>query len=315
MKNKTKLVLGLSALLAVTAGAATTSTLAWFTTTRTASVQFTSIGVYGATGDLGLHYQAITNGLSVTPADTNNSISVTDTIANAETDVSGDGVTFYKPDWSATENGVANVADEATNSSSVKYYVQFALKMTNSSTVNPLEVFLQGGTSGTLIDNTPHVDTENETNGYNYAAHATRVALFDLGSPTTAPTSISVTPSSSNTKYLYDGTDTGTSLNYVKESTVGTDTPWKGLDNRVSVAMPVTPVKTTDISTAISTKPSSDSTMGSGRFVTSIPKATSATVLGYKYIGVSIWLEGESANCVNAAIKQTVKVGLSFVAF
>src|SRR5574344_262779 len=97
MKNRKKMVLALTALTAVTAGAATTSTLAWFTTTRTASVQFTDVGIYSQ-GNLGVKYVALTSGLSATPTTSNNSISL-DGLATAATDISGDGITFYKPDW------------------------------------------------------------------------------------------------------------------------------------------------------------------------------------------------------------------------
>src|SRR5574344_1454874 len=56
MKNKTKLVVALASLLAVTGGVGAYSTFAWFTTTRVATVNVSSATVYSNYGKLLVAY-------------------------------------------------------------------------------------------------------------------------------------------------------------------------------------------------------------------------------------------------------------------
>ena len=58
MKKRNKVVMALAALTAVTAGVATTSTLAWFTTTRSVSVNFSNLAVKTGSGSLQVAYVA-----------------------------------------------------------------------------------------------------------------------------------------------------------------------------------------------------------------------------------------------------------------
>ena len=61
MKNKSKLILGLAAMLGVTAAAGTTAGFAWFTTIRTATVSLTNAHVYSDYGDLKVQYVDVAN--------------------------------------------------------------------------------------------------------------------------------------------------------------------------------------------------------------------------------------------------------------
>jgi hypothetical protein len=296
MKNKTKLVLGLAALTAVTAGVATTSTLAWFTTTRTASVSFQNIGIYGATGNLGITLaKAGTYGFKgEVPTKSGNSYSV-GAQTNAVTDISGNGALFYKPTWDPTSSSIATSIKAVSNDADNYYYVQFILTLTNSSTANPLNVYLSEGTSITSSDAT-HL----------YAAHAARVAIFNFSD--TATSTIATTATAS--RYLTDGTDT--TFNYVSSSAGGSlySTATNGFVN--STTLTGTMATTADATAVTSTEPATKT--DDKTFVTTVP-VNNGTKDGEAYVGVSIWLEGESANCNNDAAKETLSVALHLTGF
>lgn len=285
MKNKTKLILGLTALTAVTAGAATTSTLAWFTTTRTASVQFTSIGIYGSTGDLGIELTKPTNGFSVdVPTKTSNSYTFSSTIANALTDISGNGSKFYRPIWKPGHDGeAASDIKVATNGdpAGTYYYIQFILKLTNSSTANPLNVYFQN----TIAITSTGTNNSGAAANNKRAAHSARVAMYNFGETTTT----AIATDAAYTKVFYDGTDT-TSTKYLSATSSTDDTAYG-----VSKFEEETAITLTSISGigAGDTEPTNKTTDTS--FVTTINASKT------NYVGFSIWLEGQSASCKNDA--------------
>jgi hypothetical protein len=262
-------------------------------------VKFTDVGIYSQ-GNLGVKYVGLVGGLSATPTESGNSVSL-DGLATAATDISGDGITFYKPDWNPTSDTKANSIGAITNgspASSNYYYIQFALKLTNDSTANKLNVYLGNGTS---ID-----CTVVNTGDTKYAANATRVALFDLGKKDADPTELlsGITPSTSNVKYLWTGAENDTT----KFLTSASGSSIYGVSNIGTTTLVSTPVATS-YAFPSSVEPTSDSAIASKSFLTTIDANSN------KYIGVTIWLEGESAYCANDAIKQKVSVDLKFVAF
>ena len=118
MKNKTKVVVALASLLAVTGGIGAYSTFAWFSTTNTATVNVNHLTIYNR-GNFKMSFApnsrtaVASDGSTITTDDYKNSgltlpsavdtgtgstYSVSGTTANA-LDISGNGVNFYRPIW------------------------------------------------------------------------------------------------------------------------------------------------------------------------------------------------------------------------
>lgn len=157
MKNKKQLILSLLALVLVSGLAATSSTFAWFTSTRTASLTFSSATVENRSSDLKVSYVGSQNTFT-TVDPTANAIVLTG--GNRVTDISGNGVNFYKPVWSSTED-VASVINLVSTADG--YYIDMLLKVERTSTnANPkgLKVYLGENTVIAPVDggNTKDVD-------------------------------------------------------------------------------------------------------------------------------------------------------------
>lgn len=126
MNNKNKVLLTSVGLALLSGIAATSSTFAWFTTTRTASISYSNATVTSAQSNLGIAFKDSKNTM-------NQSLSgsvLTLTGANLITDISGDGIDFYKPVWSATP-GIAseiNAVDYSTSADGK--FVDFTVKLT-----------------------------------------------------------------------------------------------------------------------------------------------------------------------------------------
>lgn len=153
MKNKTKVVVALGSLLAVTSGIGAYSTFAWFTTTRTATVNVTSATVYSNYGKLLVSYADTQPAQGVNYSTTSGTVTdgvtpvtgISSSINNA-TDISGSGKVgeFYKPTWvPGTEGTGASAIPAAVNGkkigtttdSSDSYYIAYNLKFWNKGTV------------------------------------------------------------------------------------------------------------------------------------------------------------------------------------
>ncbi|MCF0113110.1 MAG: hypothetical protein HUJ60_03970 [Bacilli bacterium] len=127
MKAKSKVMLGLAAMLGVSAAVASYSTYAWFITTRIASVKIDSVGARSNDGSLYL------TGLDDTCINLPQ-YKLDDAVAGEDdqgteltfayktdgsdniplTDVSSDGKTFYKPIWNAKTHGNGHSNDTPT---------------------------------------------------------------------------------------------------------------------------------------------------------------------------------------------------------
>jgi hypothetical protein len=233
-------------------------------------------------------------GFKGTPATSGNDISVS-AQTNAVTDISGNGALFYKPTWDPTSSSIATSIDAVANKADAYYYVQFILTLTNSSSANDMNVYLSSGTSITSSGATV------------YAAHAARVAIFNYSTTTT--TEVATTDVAS--KYLTDGTDE--TFKYVSSSAGGSvySTATNGYINSTTLAS--TKMVTVANATAVtSTEPANKLT--DPTFVTTVPHGDGTTD-GTAYVGVTIWLEGESANCNNDAAKETLSVALHLTGF
>ena len=163
--NKKNKVLITSIGLALFSGiAATSSTFAWFSAVQNASVSFNSATVEYEENDLSVAYASSLN-TGIVAGGTANALTLTG--SNKVTDISGDGLNFYKPLWDAAlDTPSARVAynietlDMASAGDADGYFVDFTLTISRSDTgANGMMVYLGAGTEITAA--TPS-DTEDE---------------------------------------------------------------------------------------------------------------------------------------------------------
>lgn len=171
--KKRNTVLALAALTAITAGVAATSTLAWFTTSRNASVSFNSINVITSTGKLSVAYGALDGSSNTNSSETTDSgFSVKSTVSNA-LDISGSGIDFFKKtkgDANWTKFCLTGATNVYTSGSVELYYTEFTITVSRNSGSNPFKVYLGDGTTIAPVDDTKPADVA--------AAEGTRVAIY-----------------------------------------------------------------------------------------------------------------------------------------
>ena len=189
MKNKTKVVLGLTAILAGTVGVAGVSTFAWFTTQNTAKISFTDAVVRGDSTHISVSYAATqpannhivdgAEGVSIATAGNGSSVGIT----GAQTqvvDLSGNGQNFYRP-MNYAKDGYDSVVSSSTvktdctgiqknvQNGSATYYIAFNITVSNNSDV-PTDVYIDAGSSIKAVDLAQNSLT---------AAKASRVAIWE----------------------------------------------------------------------------------------------------------------------------------------
>lgn len=288
MKTRSKLIVALSSLLAVTAGAAATSTFAWFTTTRTASVNFTSAKAYDKSGKLSITYDAVTNGSVEGNSQASNIVNLTGGTSGNVTDISGDGRTFYRPTWIPGKDGTkASAIPTVVNSTDSHYYIQFGVTLTNSATTgNPdLTVYLDAAsyvkahTAGTAIDVN--------------AAKATRVAIY-----TVAAAGVLASTDTLTTLWQNDTTDSTYQYLTTYAATGAYDVPSTATE-KASLAT----LAAANIHAGAFTEVTKGFTPGTMQTIGTIAATKSISLV------VSIWLEGTLSTCVNTPEANTVVGG------
>jgi len=200
MNKKNKILLTSVGLAMLSGIAATSSTFAWFTTTRTASISYSDATVTSAQGDLQLTYLGSPNNFSTKPADNTIGNTVSLVGGNNITDISGDGTNFFKPTWSSVE-GIASKIDAVSTAEGS--YIEINTNVKNKGTAS-MNVYLGTGTEITsanadaknasrmavLVDSALTImyapDTADTAHSYLNAASATAVKVFGSGTGTAA---------------------------------------------------------------------------------------------------------------------------------
>lgn len=141
MKARTKLLVSTTAMLVLSAGAMVTGTVAWFTAVRQANVTFSNVKVISTEGDLLVSYEGTKYTFDdATPGQLD--ITGTDII----TDISGDGMDFYKPafTYSNPSSLAALYINDVSANTDDAFYVEFQLKIsrTNYAETNGFLVYL-----------------------------------------------------------------------------------------------------------------------------------------------------------------------------
>jgi len=214
MKKKTQVILGLSSIVAVTAGVAGASTFAWFTTTRTAQVNLTSAKIYNTTSKLVISYGSTdgsTDGSITSGGYREGHTDIIDVVGSTNakmTDVSGDGVSLYRPDWVPGGEGVtASAINKMTNASPTTpdyYYLKFSITLSNDGNAR-MKVFLNTGSS--VFAHAP--DGGSATAASTTAAKATRVAILDSNNDLVTTWQYNTEQSTTKTDYKYLAAATG----------------------------------------------------------------------------------------------------------
>jgi hypothetical protein len=284
MKNKTKLVLGLSILTAAALTAGATGTFAWFTTNRKATAIFNNITAKSVEGSLTITMGTLTEGTEKdADGDIDKSINATlKGTSSGTTDVSSqDGVSFAHPNWTSTagnenEGGVKGIKDvsDLNNYGKNGYWTAYYIGLKNGGGSN-VDVYLTTDSKVTAASN-----EAKDTN----AASWTRVAINVAGNSKPA------TLVAKDTKVIQPET---AGKNYVAVAESATKyTP--------------APVSTKILGTLGDVIAATDlSTVADQKLVT----ITAGTI---QYLTVSVWLEGTAAVDQDLAIGGSVNVQLIF---
>lgn len=177
--SRSKVILGLAAILAGTVGVGVTSTVAWFTTQNSATVSFADAVVRGDNTYIAVafagnqptnnHIANGSNGITVTTASNGSSVAITGATTQV-TDISGDGKTFYHPQgYKADTNTATGVQTITTNADNITYYIAFNITVTNKASTN----------TNFFIDAATTVSASNADANSVEAAKSARVAILD----------------------------------------------------------------------------------------------------------------------------------------
>lgn len=281
MNNKSKLVLGLSAMLAATVGVAATGTFAWFTTTRVAQVNVTSATVYSSYGKLAVAYAATQPAQGATAISASGTGTPADPIAlsattNNMTDISGNGNTFYKPTWLPGYEGTScSAMPTSPNTATNAYYVAFALTFTNSGTAS-IDVYFDSTTVLKAHDTEGDAATIDAN-----AMKATRVAVWTTQETPTLVSLWQQETDAAGYKYISAATGTAYSTDTTYGGTLTTLTSGTGSFN---------------VGAYTAVKKGFESTAKAGQKLCTLTStgATATTTLTF-----TMWLEGTATTAVN----------------
>ena len=270
--NKNKKLLLSSVGLAVLSGiAATGSTFAWFTTTRTATISYTSATVVSKQSNLKITY--VSSNDTFDPVPETEAVSSLSLVGGMDiTDISGDGLKFYKPVWSATEN-IASAINPVPVSESVGNWVEFTVTISRDN-VTGMKVYLGAGTSIA-----PKTGLDEDVK----AVAASRLAVINVDD-------------SPAVECIYTPSDT--SHSYLTTAPSGTDV--YGIDEYTTKVfsgnlVTGTLVTQTTIATADAAK----------TLVADLSTKSSANVT------FRAWLEGEDTDAINDAIGGVFDINIS----
>ena len=205
MNNKTKIMLGLSALTAGTLAAGATGTLAWFSTNKTAKATYSKITAKASTAKIKLTIGKLSDDSiekDVSNLNEKNewldSVSLQGGTKSFTTDLSsGDGKTFKKPTWASQAGNEQDVTSLANVTEAGESYTQFYVELENTGT-SPVEVFLNQDTKITPSNSEKNADVA--------LSCWSRAAVIDYGTEA-KPTKDSVL-TAKETQYVFENQGT-----------------------------------------------------------------------------------------------------------
>ena len=283
MKTRNKLLLSASAMLVLSAGAMVTGTVAWFTTTRQLNVNLSNVTVMSTQGDLQIE---LVEQAGFTPnTSTPGTLGITH--AGSTTDISGDGITFYKPSWNIDNSAAIAMANVTNLTNFPGYYVDFQLTVSRSNT---------GVNDGFLVylgSNTAIVPASSDADDVAAAASA-RVAILN---------------SARDARKVYWAPGSDTSYNYI--TTGGTFMGLTGYQSSDASDLSGFTSGAFVNHTAIS---GSTHINGNSPVIVDLTKTAGATpvALTTETVTVRVWHEGTDLNSSNSAKQGQFNVVLDF---
>lgn len=297
MNKKNKVLLASVGLVLLSGVAATTTTFAWFTTVRTASVSFNDATVYSASGNLAIAYKSSKN--TVTNSGSGTTL---DPLAiagsNKITDISGNGLNFYKPVWSAVEDEASSISEVGAVSAD-NYYIDFTVTISRSNDLAETGMKIYLGAGSNILPKVA-LDAEDEK-----AVLASRLAVInysDSGVPSTSDKDPNVAllwaPAVESTpKYL--------------EATTKVATPGTAVGNNYNVENYNIAAASTLKSAAFAT----NNTIADADLVNNGAILTLATgVAKTADVTFRVWLEGTDADAINTAVSGVLSINLNLYA-
>ena len=281
MNKKKKLLVGAASMLLLTATAATASTFAWFTTVRNATVNYSSATIYTNGGNIEVTYVSSLVTTWDAPVTTGNNLSISG--AHRITDISGEGVSFYKPIWNAYDTSSADadsifaIPTLATGDAD-GYYVDFTLQIARTSTVG-MKVYF-----GSTTDITPVSAAAADAQ----AVAASRLAVID----------------GSVTKFMW-APEGDTSYEYLGAGTPGTDTAYT-VDGFKLNAITGTGDSDKFYDSAIQNY----STVALADATGNLPCVADLSTETSDVITFRVWIEGTDPDCINDALSGIFNIQL-----
>ena len=145
MNNKTKIMLGLSALTAGTLAAGATGTLAWFTTNKTATATYSKITAKATQGSIKAKITGITD-KTITSSEYTAEATVTSASSYTADVSSTNGINFAQPQWvgKAGNDQAYNKVEDVSNKEN--YFTQYFITLQNDGDVD-MDIYLDAGCS------------------------------------------------------------------------------------------------------------------------------------------------------------------------
>lgn len=334
MKNKTKVIVGLAAMLAGTIGVAGVSTFAWFATQNNAELTFADAVVRGDSTHISVDF-ATTQPDNSAIVDGQNDVAVTKDLTNhsyvhitgASTkvvDLSGNGKNFFRP-MNYKKNGYTSsgVTTSATGVKSITqnaegstFFVTFNITITNNSDL-PTDVYLDGVSITTSGDVTTQSEQAalaaryaiwqgvNNSNGYTDGQSVIRTLSSPNGSGNNHYLSMTQNGDTTNSKRAFGLTGETIPFENVI-ATTGTLTDEEKVFTRdTTYAVPDT--STTSAANLFTDTTIPTSLAAPGGYICNLPTLNNA-----KTINISMWIEGTDdagdEDCIAGKIKLDIKL-------
>lgn len=280
MKTKSKLLLALSALTVGTVAAGATGTYAWFTASRTATMNITNITATNTRGNLNIGYFDLEDSASVTGNTTNTVELSSDTPLY---DVSSrDGQTFYAPVWGT---GAEPIAYKTTTEG----YLTFGIVLSNQGT-DPISCYFDSANSSiTGSGNEP-------------LARWTKVAINAQEKGAQQPASFGTNDITTPGHFVFmensNEDEAGSLSKYITGTSTSETGTYSGGDHFFTTVKGVDPMPTDN--------------KNNEELACYLGDIEGTTGSNYLYVTVAIWMEGAIVQNQNDASGKTINIKLAF---
>ncbi|MFA5422093.1 MAG: hypothetical protein WC344_04905 [Bacilli bacterium] len=286
MNKKNKVLLTSIGLALFSGIAATSTTFAWFSTVQNASVSFSNATVTTEDNSLAIEYVSSRNDLSHSET-VSNDLELSG--LNKITDVSSEGLTFLKPEWTPSNPSVAYEINEVGASDADGFYIDFTINISRTEVgTNGMKVYLG---ENTLISPVGAADAEDLL-----AVQAARMAVigYSDGSASTGTESV---------KLIY----APVAETVMVEEVETPDYDYLAIGDEEDAAYGLDGYKVADIASPVVNSFVSYNDIADVGSTIAIADLSTATSVDVTF---RAWLEGEDAQAVNSAIGGVFNIAL-----